>query len=201
MEPRRPSISPVIPLTGNERFRPYMLTGERILWTGRPKQGFLLSSRDGLLIPFSVMWGGFAIFWNFGVWTMGNGDDGPGIFFKLWGLPFLVVGLYLIFGRFLHDIAIRKSVVYAVTDQRVLVLRGTRSPKLTSLDIDRLPRLELSEHRDGTGTIAFEASPISSAYAMNGFSWWIPTLSGSAQFYRIASPRSAFELIRNQSHA
>lgn len=201
MDQQRPALSPMIPPDENDRFRPYLLTGERIIWTGRPKQGLLLSGRDGLLIPFSLMWGGFAIFWNYSVWTMGKGGDGPDIFFKLWGLPFLGIGLYFIVGRFLHDMAIRKSLIYAATDQRVLVLRGSRSPKLTSLDIHRLPRLELSEHRDSTGTITFESSPGLSVYAMNGFAWWVPTLSGSAQFYRIASPRVAYELVRNQSHA
>ena len=202
MHQQRPSLSPMKPPSDNDSFGPYLLSSERILWTGRPKQGILLSARDVLLIPFSLMWGGFAIFWNYGVWTMGNGDDGgPGLFFKLWGLPFLVAGLYFIIGRFLHDMAIRKSLIYAVTDQRVLVLRGSRSPKLTSLDIHRLPRLELSEHRDGSGTIAFESSSVLSAYAMNGFAWWIPTLGNSAQFYRISNPRTAYELIRNQSHA
>ncbi len=202
MNQQRPSLSPIVSPSDNDRFGPYLLTGERILWSGRPKQGFVLSSRDAMLIPFSLMWGGFAIFWNYGVWTMGDGEsDGPGIFFKLWGLPFLVAGLYFIIGRFLHDMAIRKALIYAVTDQRVLVLRGSQSPKLTSLDIHRLPRLELSEHRDDTGTIAFESSPVLSAYAMNGFGWWVPTLGGKVQFYRIASPRAAYELIRNQAHA
>ena len=200
MNQQRPSIAPVGLTNDTDRFRPYLLTGERILWTGRPKQGILLSARDGLLIPISLMWGGFALFWNYSVWTMGNGDDGPDWFFKLWGLPFLAAGLYIIFGRFVHDRAIRKSLLYAVTDQRVLTLRCARSPKLTSLDIRRLPRLELSEQRDGTGTIAFEETGLMSQ-RMNGFGWWVPSLGSTAQFYRIDHPRATYELIRNNLHA
>ncbi|MFK5073636.1 hypothetical protein ACI4BE_29325, partial [Klebsiella pneumoniae] len=81
--------------------------------------------------------------------TASHDQANPVWFFKLWGLPFLIVGLYMIIGRYFHDAHIRKTVFYAVTDQRILVLRGS---KITSLDIDRLPRLELSEFRDGTGT-------------------------------------------------
>ena len=138
--------------------QPYLLTGERILWTGQPKQGLALTGKDAFLIPFSLMWGGFAIVWNAMVWLAPfdtSTGGGPGWLFKLWGLPFLIIGLYLIAGRFFHDAHIRKKLFYAVTDQRILVLRGS---KLTSLDIHRLPRLELSEHRDGSGNLAFEAS-------------------------------------------
>src|SRR5438309_11166302 len=131
----------------SQPFQPYLFNGERVMWTGQPKQGLALSGRDTFLIPFSLMWGGFAIFWNAMVWLApfdtAGGDD-PGWFFKLWGLPFLVIGLYLIIGRFFHDARIRKKLFYAVTDQRILILRKS---KITSLDIQRLPRLELTEHR------------------------------------------------------
>ena len=181
-------------------FQTYLLPGEHILWTGRPKQGLVLTGRDALLVPFSLMWGGFAIFWNVGVWSFpSSGANDPGLFFKLWGLPFLVVGLYLIVGRFFHDARIRRKLTYAVTDHRILVLRGR---KITSLDISRLPRLELSEHRDGTGTLAFDAANFGGWSGMNGFSWWLPSLGGGAtQFFRIESPRAVYELLRKQSHA
>jgi hypothetical protein len=91
-------------------------------------------------------------------------------------------------------------VYYAVTDQRVLVLRQKRSAKITSLDLRRLPRLELSEHRDGTGTLAFEANNNFYWGGMSGFTWWLPSLSSSTQFFRIDDPRRVYELIRDQAH-
>ena len=181
-------------------FQPYLFPGERILWSGQPKQGVALSGRDSFLIPFSLMWGGFAIFWNAMVWLapFGGANSGgdPDWFFKLWGLPFLVVGLYLIAGRFFHDAHIRRRLFYAVTDQRILTLRGS---KIVSLDIHRLPRLELSEHRDGTGTLAFEASNAFSMGGMNGLSWWLPSIGAASQFFRIQEPRKVYEIVRDQS--
>lgn len=181
-------------------FQPYLFPGERIIWSGQPKQGVALSGRDSFLIPFSLMWGGFAIFWNAMVWLapFGGANSGgdPDWFFKLWGLPFLVVGLYLIAGRFFHDAHIRRRLFYAVTDQRILTLRGS---KIVSLDIHRLPRLELSEHRDGTGTLAFEASNAFSMGGMNGLSWWLPSIGAASQFFRIQEPRKVYEIVRDQS--
>lgn len=184
-----------------EIFRPYLFPGERVIWTGQPKRGLVLSGRDALLIPFSLMWGGFAIFWNAAVWSFPETGEGPDWFFRLWGLPFLIIGVYIMVGRFFHDAAIRKKLHYAVTDQRVLVLRGSRSSKLTSLDVGRLPKLELSEHRDGTGTIEFDGNSSAFMGGKNGWGSWVPALSGATQFTRIASPRKVYEIIRGQSHA
>ncbi len=180
-------------------FQPYLFPGERISWSGRPRQGIMFAPGDTLLVPFSLMWGGFAIFWNAMVWFGPFGDaagGGPDIFFRLWGLPFLMIGLYLIAGRFFHDAHLRRKIYYAVTDQRILILRGA---KFTALDIDRLPRLALTEHRDTTGTIDFEAGngPLS---GMNGFGSWVPALGGTARFFRIDDPRRVYRLVRDPAH-
>lgn len=183
-------------------FRSYLLPGERILWSGQPKRGLALSARDTFLIPFSLLWGGFALFWNISVWTFPDTGDGIDWFMRLWGLPFLLVGFYLVVGRFIHDAAIRKRLFYGVTNQRILVLRDRGSSKFTSLDIHRLPRLELSEHRDNTGTISFEAdSSLFGVGTRNSFGYWTPALSNAPQFFRIDNPRKVYELIRNQAHS
>lgn len=183
-----------------ELFRPSLLANEHILWAGKPKQGVALSARDGFLIPFSLLWGGFALFWNIAVWTFPTDGNGTGWFMRLWGLPFLVVGLYLIFGRFLHDSAIRKRLNYAVTDRRVLISRQSLfSSRITSLDLHRLPRLELTEFRDQTGTLTFEAEGFNLFSASAGMNWWLPSVGTGIQFFRIEHPRMAYDLIRKQS--
>ena len=186
----------------SQPFQPYLFQGERVLWSGQPMQGIAFNRSDIIAIPFSLMWGGFAIFWNVGVWTSfpndGTADDW---FFKLWGLPFLAVGLYLIAGRFFYDAWVRKRSLYAVTNERVLILRSSGSSKLTSRDIQLLPMLEITEGRDGTGTITFDSNDV--GYSMFGwsrsFGAWAPSTTTNAQFFRIDNPRRVYELIRKQS--
>jgi hypothetical protein len=183
-------------------FQPYLLAGERVLWTGRPKQGLSVSRRDAFLIPFSLFFAGFVVFWNVGVWTFPDTGTSADWFMKLWGVPFIVASLYIVIGRFFHDAAIRRNLHYAVTNQRVLLLRRRGSTKLSSLDLRQLPMLELSEHGDGTGTIAFDTtneSPFSFGRS-NGFDWWVPSLGPSLQFIRIDNPRNVYEIIRREAY-
>ncbi|WP_246780688.1 hypothetical protein [Rhizobium sp. BK008] len=99
--------------------RSFLMPGEKLLWSGRPGQGFLLTSRDFLLVPFSLLWGGFAIFWE----ITAISTETP-VFTKLWGIPFVLMGLYLMAGRFFVDAAARARTEYVLTNRRVIIRRS-----------------------------------------------------------------------------
>ena len=44
--------------------QPELTSGESILWAGQPNTRVIFHKEDLFLIPFSLMWGGFAIFWE-----------------------------------------------------------------------------------------------------------------------------------------
>src|SRR3954463_10734812 len=91
-------------------------SGERLLWSGQPRSGIRLRPQDAYLIPFSLVWGGFAIFWEFMAVTQSSKAPRPvGTVFPLFGLPFVLVGLYMIFGRFFFDARSRERTFYGVT--------------------------------------------------------------------------------------
>ena len=127
-------------------FQPYLLAGERVLWSGRPKQGIAFRPIDGFLIPFSILWCGFVVAMFA---TAASQTGSPSIILLL----FMLFGLYFLVGRFIHDSVIRRRTSYALTDQRALFRCGS---KTSSLDLSHLPKLELQERSDGTGTIEFQ---------------------------------------------
>jgi hypothetical protein len=169
-----------------------LLTGERTVWSGRPAQGLLFTGRDWLLVPFSLLWGGFAIFWESMVLAM----NGP-IFMKLWGVPFVLIGLYLVVGRFILDAWIRSGMQYAVTNKRVLISRSGPFSRLTAVGLDQLPDASLSESADGRGTIRFGQQVQMWGGRHGGFSSWTPALDPTPQFIGIENARSVFDQIQS----
>lgn len=171
-----------------------LLPGERVLWKGRPHTGLIIRPIEVFLIPFSLLWGGFVIFWNVSVWSTDQAtSDLP---FKLFGIPFLLAGLYMTFGRFLIDIRLRINLRYAVTDKRVLIYKN-RGSSIKSVDIKRLPSIDLDQRPDGSGTIRFGAA--TSLFDGRNFGIWQPTFDATPQFLRIENVRSVYELIQKQT--
>jgi hypothetical protein len=125
--------------------------GERLIWSGFPRQGLMLRAQDVFLIPFSLLWCGFAIFWEFSAVSAPRAL----VFFDLWGLMFVCVGLYFVFGRFISDAAVRAKTIYGLTNQRVLIMSGWWSRNVRSLELVGLSEINISEKTDGAGTITF----------------------------------------------
>ena len=69
---------------------------EKVLWTGQPKQGVVFRAVDLFAVPFSFAWCGMAIF-IFG--TTLRAPKTP-IFFLAIPFLFVLIGLYVAFGRF-----------------------------------------------------------------------------------------------------
>lgn len=137
------------------KFANELLRGETLLWTGRPGPP-LFSPADALLVPFSLFWGGFAIFWEVGVLGSGKAGGQPPPFpFALFGVPFVLLGLYFVFGRFFYKVWRNKRTYYAVTNERVLVLVEGPIRKVRAVFIRNVPTIAKRVGTGGRGTLRF----------------------------------------------
>jgi len=126
--------------------------GESVIWSGRPRTGLLLRPSDAFMIPFSLFWGGFAMFWEWGV-SNGNGPHEP--IMMIWGIPFVAIGLYMIVGRFFVDSYVRGRTTYIITNRRAIIAGGLFWRSTTTLPLKNLTDVTLTTRSDGSGTIMF----------------------------------------------
>lgn len=169
-----------------------LIAGEKLLWSGRPKTGLVLRSSDMLAIPFSLLWFGFAIFWESGVFY----SDGP-FFFMIWGIPFVLMGFYISIGRFFYDAMLRKNTVYGITNTRIIIKSGVFKPSVSSFNINTIQNLGLDEKSDGSGNVKLEAdkTPFS---GFNVAGW--PGAKQTPQIELIQNVRNVYNLILQQQH-
>jgi hypothetical protein len=135
---------------------PYLLPGETLRWQGRPAprcytfRNWRHSIFGLLLLAFSLF--GLGIGWR----LSGEYDLGPWLWLPA---PFLAAGLYLAVGHLLLARLQWEKVFFAISDRRLIVLKGTgnRSDSLLSeISHFRLNRLgetlgTLEVHTEGGG--------------------------------------------------
>jgi hypothetical protein len=163
--------------------------GERILWQGTPNRRAFVLRGPIFLIPFSFAWLAFAIFW-----TVSAAASGAPFFFWIWGSGFVLIGIYVAFGRFfVADLEARKS-RYVVTDRRIAMRTGAFSAEYQELNLDDLPSAQLVEGRNGVGTIYF-GSP--DPYARWVGAGWPGYRSSAVAFMAIDDAASVFRTIND----
>ena len=144
---------------------------ERLIWSGQPRQGLVLRAFDVFMIPFSLIWGGGVVFWEYSAIT-----GGAPLFFALWGIPFVLVGLYMIIGRFFVDARLRANTFYGLTDRRAVIVSGLVSSTVKSFPLGSLSEISVREKADGSGTLLLgRPAPFSEWY--QGLHW-----PGTSQF-------------------
>ena len=130
--------------------RAELAPGEKLVWTSRPQV-----ARSALLavpmVMFGVVFGGFGLFW---VGSASQFDSG---FFPLFGLPFCLIGVGLIFSPgWIAWKALRTR--YAITDRRAILCepRFLAGIETRSYTADALANIVRTQRGDGSGDLIFE---------------------------------------------
>ncbi len=133
----------------NTQLRP----GERVLWVGRPARAFIVRWSD---IPLSI----FGIFFMTPVLisiVAGLKEDKDVDFLSVFFLPFLLIGLYLAFGRYIFDALGRKRTYYGLTESRIIIMSGWLSPRTRSISLNVVSDITIAEKSSGCGSITLGA--------------------------------------------
>ncbi len=140
------------------------------------------------MIPFSILWAGFAFSWEASV--VGSGAPS---FFALWGIPFVLMGLYITVGRFFVGAWQRGRTQYGVTNDRILIVTGGLSPSIKSLNLRTPSDVTVEAKPDGSGTVTF--GPTNLFMSMyRGMAW--PGMKMAPSFDQISDARSAYDAVR-----
>jgi len=115
---------------------------------------------------------------------------------KLWGIPFVLVGLYIMLGRFVYDAKLREKTYYGVTSQRCLIIAGLFNRTVKSMNLRTITDLSLEQKTDGSGTIIF--GPVLIGEPMRSWRFASP---GAGQFSfpcfdLIQNAKDVYEVIR-----
>lgn len=142
-----------------------MQAGERPVWIGQPIAG-RVARGTWPIVAFGVPFAAFALFWIAVARSMTGsmGDPFPifSLFFPLFGVPFLLIGLGMVSMPYWAWRSARRS-AYVITDRRVLILTSSRRGALSveSIEPARLQNIERTQYPDGSGDLVFAAVDLS----------------------------------------
>lgn len=163
-----------------------LVSGETLLWAAQPNRSVIFHREDAFMVPFSLLWGGFAIFWEAGVLGFlgpSSHSGAPWTFGAIWGVPFVLMGQYLIWGRFLYAAWKKGRTHYAVTNRRVIVVQEAWKRQMASAYIDTLPTLIKEGDANGIGTLRF-AQPEAMWSGRGGWGAWDGMSIGAIPTFR-----------------
>jgi hypothetical protein len=187
------------------QFEASLRPGEQLIWCGRPDPSVIFVPADIIAVPFTLVWLGIALAWEAGTQAIAAPPA-----FRLLGVPFVLIGVYLVAGRFVTRWVRRRRTIYGVTSDRILVQTGG-SFRETPVQGGSM---SVRRRRNGRhATVVFE--PFGSYYvmdtAMTGAPMpgtGVPTMSttrrrvapGSLAFDNVADPDALLTAI-NQARA
>ncbi len=158
----------------------YLTRDERILWEGHPAPNAQLPSKSWFEQLHGMAFLGFAIFWTISASAAGGT-------FALFGLPFMAVGAYLVFGKELMKKRRLQRTVYAVSTKNLFIATSDRGRKLKTYPITADMMVEL-----------IDSDPPSVIFGKTRSDWTVNNRRQSHKvgFMGIADGHKVFRLIR-----
>lgn len=139
-------------------FRKLLEPGERLLWHGRalkPK-----ATAGCAQIGFGIVFTGFALFWTSLAWLMTRaspGHDAMAYWFPFFGIPFILVGRWLLASPLLGRMAAGKT-AFAITSRRVIRLFIGKGMMSEDIAVAGVTGIESTVGPEGRGSLVLRTS-------------------------------------------
>lgn len=112
-----------------------------------------------------------------------SGETGPVQFiFPLFGLPFVLIGLWMLAQPLLKSREAMNT-VYAITTRRTLIISGMNPRRVISYEARDIGRIETIEKPDGSGDLLFVTEDTGKTTRKTGF-YGIPQVKAVELFLR-----------------
>lgn len=152
------------------QIKPYLDVNEDILWCDKPYKKFVFTTNDIFVTLFGIVWLSFSIFWVVGAFlATGEMDEPTFSIFPLFGLPFVFIGLYLLFFRHIFGAIKRKNTIYALTNKRALIVHTGNRQYVQEYRYENISNIQLKCDDNDVGSIFFLTGAIN--YNRNGRSY------------------------------
>lgn len=139
----------------NDQIKPYLKQNENVIWASKPKKTFIYLPSDLFSVLMGILWLLIAVFWFvFAYIGLKEGVDKTSITYIVLSVPFALVGVWLIVGKNILFAYKRKSILYSITNKRVLVINIKKEYCEEYLFTD-IGSANISKGKDGIISIYF----------------------------------------------
>ncbi len=184
-------------LTDRSSIKDYILADERLLWTGKPVKEIRLLPSEKIIMVFGAFWTAFSAFWIAMAYAGTAEMEGDAIManiFPLFGIPFLLVGLYLMIISPIRAKRKRKNVEYALTDKRVLIFYNNKIQSLQAFKYNEIQNISFGCDADGVGIVTF-LSAFATMIGGNGLNVKSRRTAGTLYgFYNIDNVKKVYKI-------
>ncbi len=111
---------------------------EKVLWEGKPEFWPFIFSTNSVITIVGIFW----LLFTLPVFFIGSGLGG--IFIKLVMLPFILIGILLVFGMPVYNLFLHSNLYYSITDKRILVQKGVVGRDFDMVDFDQITNAEVN---------------------------------------------------------
>ncbi len=183
-----------------------LLSGEVILWSGKPSIKKVFNSIDFILIPLGIIWTFGGIFYQ----KMANDIRLMAINVSeiekfIYLIPILIVtpvillGLYLLFIRYLVKVFIKSKTRYILTNCRICIIQKGILKREKYLNIKNIEVVDIYKNKNNIGTLFFKKTPqiIKDISIILMEIPWIPTNFNSFIFFDLTDAINVKEVIDN----